>query len=74
MTYAWQLNKSCTVPLFHGQAVMLNPEWSGFQYLRREFGHLFPCMVREIHGDIIVAGKTRFARQVLAPWRRNAVL
>ena len=63
--YAWELNSSFTRPLIQGQAVALNPQWSGFNYLKREFGSQFPAPIREIHGDIIVVGKNRFARQVL---------
>lgn len=66
--YDWQQNRSMTSPLVAGQCVVLNEQWSGYNYLKREFGKFFPAYVNEVKGDLIRIGdKQIFARQVLKP-------
>lgn len=72
MTYDWQMKEHFTSRLIEGQPVKLNERWSGYEYLRREFGSMFPCGVKSVHGDIIeLSNKTRFARQCLQSTREK---
>lgn len=63
--YTWQAHEAFTSQLNPGQKVRLNEQWSGFNYLQREFGRMFPAAVKEVRDDVIVIGKVRFARQTL---------
>ena len=70
--YAWEAISSCVSKLVPGQPVCLNPEWSGYAYLKQEFGKMFPSYVKKVNslsGTVTIEGGgeyvTEFARQCL---------
>lgn len=70
MTYAWEKNKALTQKFSTGDIVSLNPAWSAYAYLKREFGHLFPAKVHSVSGgDVVRIGRGKaessFAAQTL---------
>ena len=69
--YAWETHETHTQQIKQGMLVCLNPDWSAYQYLKREFGHLFPSGVAEVHGDLIRVGKLTFARHVLSAYKHH---
>ena len=51
--YDWQMNKVNMQNFSDGQTVKLNENWSGFAFLKREFGHLFPRRVASVSKDVV---------------------
>lgn len=66
--YGWETVSDNVQNFQPGNVVRLNPAWSGFAYLQKEFGHLFPRYVKRVAIDIVeLEGKMAlsFARQCL---------
>lgn len=72
--YAWELDSQLTQKFRDGDVVALNEAWSGYLYLRREFGQMFPRNVAGCSNGVtrIRFGKTEvsFANQCLTKVKR----
>lgn len=69
--YAWELQSANTQTFRAGQLVQLNPDWSGYGYLKREFSKVFPRYVRKCSDGVVQLedSKLTFATQCLTARR-----
>lgn len=65
--YEWETHSDNTQVFGPGQVVGLNPSWSGYTYLVREYGKLFPRFVKNMSGGVVSLEGTMlsFASQTL---------
>lgn len=67
--YEWEMDPQLVQKFKDGDVVNLNPAWSGYFYLKREFGAMFPRHVAGSSNGVtrVRQGKTEvsFANQCL---------
>lgn len=61
--YVWEMNPTLRQKFRDGDVVALNEAWSGYNYLKQEFGHMFPRPVASSSGGVtrIRVGKAEVA-------------